>query len=93
VGGLHQEGKEDRRSLHGFRHLGQRQDWEIKNLKIEPLKSDAKTAGVLASFDNFDRHEDINFSLIKDKKGWMVDDISTGCDMLSDVLKGKISTC
>jgi hypothetical protein len=69
------------------------QDWEIKNLKIEPLKSDAKTAGVLASFDNFDRHEDINFRLIKDNKGWMVDDISTGCEMLSDVLKGKPSTC
>lgn len=69
------------------------QDWEIKNLRIEPLKSDAKTAGVLASFDNFDRHEDINFRLIKDNKGWMVDDISTGCEMLSDVLKGKPSTC
>ncbi|MGA9604626.1 MAG: hypothetical protein WBQ82_10980 [Methyloceanibacter sp.] len=69
------------------------QDWEIKNLKIEPLTSDARTAGVLASFDNLDRHEDINFRLIKDKKGWTVDDISTGCDMLSDVLKGKTSTC
>ena len=69
------------------------QDWEIKNLKIEPLKSDAKTAGVLASFDNFDSHEDINFRLIKDKKGWMVNDISTGCEMLSDVLKGRPSTC
>jgi hypothetical protein len=69
------------------------QDWEIKNLKIEPLKSDAKTAEVLASFDNLDRHEDINFRLIKHKKGWTVDDISTGCDMLSDVLKGKTSTC
>lgn len=69
------------------------QDWEIKNLKVEPLKSDAQTAGVLASFDNFERHEDINFRLIKDKKGWMVDDISTGCGTLTDVLQGKPSTC
>ena len=47
----------------------------------------------MASFDNFDRHEDINFRLIKDKRGWMVDDISTGCGTLTDVLQGKPSTC
>jgi hypothetical protein len=46
---------------------------------------------VLASFDNFDRRENINFRLIKDKKGWMVDEIATGCDTLLSVRQGKPS--
>ncbi len=69
------------------------QDWEIKNLKVDLLKDDPAATTVLASFDNFDRHENINFRLLKDKKGWMVDEIATGCDTLSSVLEGKPSNC
>jgi hypothetical protein len=69
------------------------QDWEIKNLKIDPVKNEGNKSTVKASFDNFGRHEDISYDLIKDKKGWTVDEISTGCDTLSGVLQGKPSTC
>ncbi len=69
------------------------QDWEIKNLKVDLLKDDGAATTVLASFDNFDRHENINFRLFRDKTGWMVDEIATGCDTLSDLLEGKPSQC
>jgi hypothetical protein len=68
------------------------QDWEIKNLKIEPLKSDAKTAGVLASFDNFDRHEDINSASSRTTRaGWWT--TSRPAARCFPTLKGKPSTC
>jgi hypothetical protein len=68
------------------------QDWEIKDLKIEQLKADDNSARVLASFSNADRKETIGFDLLRDSQGWVVDEISTGCDTLSGVLKGKSST-
>ncbi len=74
------------------------QDWEIKHLKIEQLKvdeqlkADDKSAHVQASFSNMDRKESIRFDLLRDPQGWVVDEISTGCDTLSGVLKGKPST-
>ncbi len=69
------------------------QDWEIKNLKVDLLKNDGAATTVLASFDNFDRRENINFRLIKDKKGWIVDEIATGRGTLSSVRQGKPSKC
>jgi len=69
------------------------QDWEIKNLKIDLVKGEADKAEVTAIFDNFDSHQKITYSLIKDDKGWMVDERSTGCGTLSGVLQGKPFTC
>jgi hypothetical protein len=68
------------------------QDWKIKDLKIEQTRGDDKSAQVMASFSNMDRKETISFDLLRDPKGWTVDEISTGCDTLSGVLKGEPST-
>ena len=68
------------------------QDWEIKDLKVEQLKADDTSAHVLASFNNADRKETISFDLLRESQGWVVDEISTGCDTLSGVLKGEPST-
>ena len=68
------------------------QDWEIKDLKIEQIKADDNSAHVLASFSNMDRKESISFNLLREPQGWVVDEISTGCDTLSGVLKGEPST-
>jgi hypothetical protein len=38
-----------------------------------------------------DRKETIGFELLRDPQGWVVDEISTGCDTLSGVLKGEPS--
>ncbi len=57
------------------------------------LLTGAGATTVLASFDNFDRRENINFRLIKDKKGWIVDEIATGPGTLSSVRQGKPSKC
>lgn len=68
------------------------QDWEIKDLKIEQIKADDKSAKVMAHFSNMDRKESISFDLLREPQGWVVDEISTGCDTLSNVLQGKPST-
>jgi hypothetical protein len=68
------------------------QDWEIKDLKIEQIKADDKSAKVMAHFSNMDRKESISFDLLREPQGWVVDEISTGCDTLSNVLQAKPST-
>ncbi len=58
------------------------QDFEIKTLKIEQTTGGADSALVKSSFD-----------LLKDKKGWMVDEVHTDCDTLTSVLNGEPSKC
>lgn len=69
------------------------QDWEIKNLKVEQTSGSKESALVKASFDNAGTKTVINYDLFKDKMGWVVDEISTGCDTLTRVLKGEASKC
>jgi len=68
------------------------QDWEIENLEVEQIAADGGKAAILVRFDNFGRRETISYNLLKDENGWVVDEISTGCDTLSGVLKGEPST-
>ena len=68
------------------------QDWEIENLEVEQIAADGGKAAILVRFDNFGRRETISYNLLKDETGWVVDEISTGCDTLSGVLKGEPST-
>jgi hypothetical protein len=69
------------------------QDWEIKDLKIEQTASGDNSASVKASFDNMGTKTVISFDLLKDKKGWTVDEVHTDCDTLTGVLNGEASKC
>ena len=47
---------------------------------------------VKAQFKNFDKDETVIFSLIHDQQGWMIDEITSGCNVLTELLQDK-STC
>ena len=69
------------------------QDWEIKDQNFEQTVDEAERAQVVSTFDNMGRATKITIDLVKDDEGWAIDDIGTGCDTLSGVLRAEGSIC
>jgi hypothetical protein len=68
------------------------QDVKLSDLKIEQQAGDTPKALIRASFKNFGEAHTVTFDLIHDDKGWMIDEVRSGCYILSDMLQDK-STC
>ena len=51
-----------------------------------------KQAVVRAQFKDFGKDETVIFNLIHDDQGWMIDEIISGCNKLTELLQDK-STC
>ena len=51
------------------------QDYQISDLKIGGAAISGGTAKVEVTFKNFDRAEDLMFTLIEETDGWKVDDV------------------
>lgn len=51
-----------------------------------------RNAVVRARFKNFGKDETVIFELIHDDQGWVIDEITSGCNVLTEHLQGK-STC
>jgi hypothetical protein len=47
---------------------------------------------VRARFKNFHKPETVTFHLLHDAKGWAIDEIVSGCNILTEHLRGT-STC
>ena len=69
------------------------QDWEIKNQAFDQTVDEAERAQIVSTFDNMGRATKITIDLSKDDEGWAIDDIGTGCDTLSGVLRAEGSIC
>ena len=69
------------------------QDWEIKDQTFEQTVDEAERAQVVSTFDNMGRATKITIDLVKDDEGWTIDDIGTGCDTLSGVLRAEGAIC
>jgi hypothetical protein len=69
------------------------QDYVLSDLKIEPQKDDDKTAKVRVSFDNQGRDIVLLFDLIRDTKGWMIEEMTAECETLSGALEHKEPAC
>jgi hypothetical protein len=69
------------------------QDWEIKDQTFEQTVDEAERAQIVSTFDNMGRATKITIDLVKDDEGWAIDDIGTGCDTLSGVLRAEGSIC
>lgn len=67
-------------------------DFDLSGLKVEQLTGDAKQAVVKAEFKNFGKDETVIFTLMHDDQGWMIDEITSGCNVLTELLQDK-STC
>jgi hypothetical protein len=69
------------------------QDFELSAVKVEQKSGDPQKAKVEANFKNFGKDTTVTFDLIKDDKGWMIDEMTSGCETLSGVLQGKTASC
>lgn len=71
------------------------QDWELKNLVVEPATLDGDRASVVARFTNFETPEEIVYRYTRESGRWRIDDIEArapGDDRwtLSRILAGSI---
>jgi hypothetical protein len=66
-------------------------DFDLSDVTAEQISGDAKQAVVRAQFKNFGKDETVIFNLIYDE-GWMIDEITSGCNKLTELLQDK-STC
>lgn len=52
------------------------QDWQLSELKIEPVSLDAAKAQIRASFKNFGEPKNMLFDLVREEGGWRIDEIA-----------------
>jgi hypothetical protein len=68
------------------------QDAQLSNLRIEQPSGDANKAVVQARFKNFGKEHTVTFDLSHDATGWMIDEMRSGCYILSELLQDQ-SNC
>ena len=71
------------------------QDWELKNLAVEPATLDGDRASVVARFTNFETPEEIVYRYTRESGRWRIDDIEARAPgdhrwTLSRILAGSI---
>jgi hypothetical protein len=64
-------------------------DAELTDVTVVQKKGGAKSAIVDAHFKNFGKDTTVTYDLIRDKQGWMIDEMRSGCYVLSDSLQDK----
>jgi hypothetical protein len=53
------------------------QDWELKNLRIEPAKLEADRASVVARFINIDTPQRIVYKFVRESSRWRLEDVES----------------
>jgi hypothetical protein len=61
----------------------------LTDVKIKQIKSGPKSAVVDASFRNLGKATTVTYDLLRDKQGWMIDEMRSGCYVLSEALQQK----
>lgn len=69
------------------------QDYDLTDFKLEPLSDDGRIARVKASFVNLGRPTEVVFDLVHDGDGWTIDEMTSGCETLSGLLKREPPAC
>jgi hypothetical protein len=64
-------------------------DFELSDVHAKLIKGDAKSAVVDAHFKNFGKMTFVTYELVRDRKGWMIDEMRSGCYVLSEALQQK----
>ena len=65
----------------------QGQDFELTDLNVEDVSGSADKATVKATFKNFGEAKEVTFDLIRDDKGWTIDQMTSGCQSLSNLYR------
>jgi hypothetical protein len=53
------------------------------------IKEDKKSAVVDARFKNFGKMTFVTYELVRGRKGWMIDEMRSGCYLLTEALQQK----
>jgi len=61
----------------------------LTDVKIKQIKGGPKSAVVDASFRNLGKATTVTYDLLRDKQGWMIDEMRSGCYVLSEALQQK----
>jgi hypothetical protein len=67
-------------------------DFDLSDIEVERVSGDAQHAVVRARFKNLGKDKTVIFELIHHDQGWAIDEITSGCNVLTEHLQGK-STC
>jgi hypothetical protein len=76
-----------------FDFFVQAQDHDLTNLTFKNEEQTGDTAKVRATFMNMGERTTILFDLVKDEKGWVIDEMTTECDTLSGLYRGEEPSC
>jgi hypothetical protein len=64
-------------------------DFDLSDVHAVLIKEDKKSAVVDARFKNFGKATTVTYDLLRDKHGWMIDEMRSGCYVLSEALQQK----
>jgi hypothetical protein len=64
-------------------------DFDLSDVHAVLIKEDKKSAVVDARFKNFGKATSVTYDLLRDKHGWMIDEMISGCYVLSEALQQK----
>ena len=64
-------------------------DFDLSDVHAVEIKSGTKSAVVDARFKNFGKMTFVTYDLLRDRHGWMIDEMRSGCYVLSEALQQK----
>jgi hypothetical protein len=65
----------------------------LTDVTVKLIQGGAKSAVVDAHFKNLGKSTTVTYDLRRDKDGWMIDEMRSGCYVLSRALKGELPSC
>jgi hypothetical protein len=67
-------------------------DFDLSDIEVHEMAGDGQKAVVQARFKNFGVETSVTYDLVHDKDGWMIDEMTSGRCILSEILEDR-STC
>jgi hypothetical protein len=68
-------------------------DFKLTDLTFETNAEEGDTATVTARFKNFGEPATVVFDLLRDDKGWMIEEMTSGCTTLSSQISDAPEKC
>ncbi len=68
-------------------------DFALSDVHAVPIEIGAARAVVDARFKNFGKPTVVTYDLLRDSEGWAIDEIRSGCYVLSRALLGELPSC
>jgi len=64
-------------------------DFDLSDVHAVLIKEEKRSAVVDARFKNFGKATTVTYDLLRDRHGWMIDEMRSGCYVLSEALQQK----